>query len=89
MGKKFVPVRYLTVAEGIELVTVEGRVASMEETGLYPRKAAKTALVAGIWMKYWESCGTPAVTMADEKAPGRLPVSEEIIIVKKIARLIV
>ena len=66
-----------------------GTLASMEETGLYPRKAAKTALVAGMCTKYWLSCGTPAVVRAEPNAEGRLVVSEEMIIVKKIARLMV
>ncbi len=89
MGKNVVPVRVARVVEGIEVVTDAGSAARMDVTGLNPRKAAKTALVAGIWLKNWESCGTPAAPIAEVNAPGRLPVREEMIMVKKTARLTV
>ena len=62
----------------------------MVPTGLYPRNAAKSAPVAGIWLNCDErEGGRPAVESAEATASGRLAVSEEIIIVKKTATLTV
>ena len=78
-----------------ELISVDiwGFVTRFEKmlwTGLYPKKAAKRALVGGIEAKTSPNLGgAPAETTAELSALGKLPERDVIIIVKKMVRLMV
>src|SRR5580700_4262428 len=86
VGKKVFPVRRLCVCAGSELMTEAGM---SEPTGLYPRKAAKSAAVGGRPLKELASCGTPALVTAAVRAGARLAPSATNTIEKKTAVLAV
>lgn len=85
LGKNVDPMRYSCVAGGIALTTELGNVFSIVETGLYPRKEAKSADDAGVALNAEAIWGTPALIAADDNAVGRVALSDSIMIVKKTA----
>src|SRR5579864_3782896 len=88
-GKNVLPKSSAFVAAGIVLTVAAGRAARMLPMGLYPRKAANNADVGEMFANAGTSCGAPALTRAEEIAPGKLAESAPRTIVKNTARLIV
>ena len=83
VGKKAEPVRYVTMALGIAEIRVVGSAWSTACIGLYPRKAAKIALEAGVAARACPNCaGAPRAMTAEVSAVGRLVFSEDITMAK-------
>lgn len=89
LGKKLWLIRVSSVCDGID-EAAEPKPPSKALTGLYPRKAAKSAPVAGtLWNAAASCAGAPVLVTAVTSADGNVEFSEMMITAKNIAWLMV